>query len=90
MKILKSIENALAKREAKIGRPAIATIRRDVVQKAIERGEFEQIILAYSHTDDFSYDVENKIVTSESLLKRFGLALEKRLSLMALVLGQGR
>lgn len=59
MKILKSIENVLAKAEAKRGCPTTATVRQDTVRKAIERGEFEKIKCAYSMTDDYAWDNSN-------------------------------
>jgi hypothetical protein len=76
MKIRKSIESALAKRQAKVGRPAVATIRRDVVKRAIERGEFELIKCAYHYTDDYLSDYANgynegKVVSGEYMLKHF-------------------
>lgn len=74
-KIISSIENALTKAEAKIGRPAVATIRRDVVNRAIERGEFEELILAYSYSEGTDTEVQNKLATAEPLLQRFGWGL---------------
>lgn len=78
MKILKSIENALAKAEAKRGRPTVATVRQDTVRKAIERGEFEKIKCAYHYTDDYALDSANnfgqdKDVTQETMAWEFNI-----------------
>jgi hypothetical protein len=59
MKIRKSIESALDKAKEKRGTATVATIRQDVVRKAIERGEFEKIKCAYSYTDDYAWDAVN-------------------------------
>lgn len=48
IKIIKSIENTLAKGKM--------TIRQDTVRKAIERGEYEWIECAYHYTDDYAWD----------------------------------
>jgi len=64
MKVLKSIEKALAKRPG-----YTATIRQDVVRRAIERGEFERIKCAYSYTDDYAWDSANNHGYKESVSK---------------------
>lgn len=56
MRILKSIENALTKAEAKRGQATVATVRQDTVRKAIERGEYLRIKCAYHYTDDYAWD----------------------------------
>lgn len=78
MKILKSIENALAKAEAKRGKATVATIRQDTVRKAIEREEFELIKCAYSLTDDYAWDNANefgwkKHVTKETMAREYSI-----------------
>jgi hypothetical protein len=77
MKIRQSIENALAKAKEKRGVATVATIRRDVVERAIKREEFESIKCAYHYTDDYLWDMVNefgqkKSVSAEALLKKFG------------------
>lgn len=76
MKILKTIENALAKKELKVGHPAIATIRQDVMKKSLDRGEFHKIILAYSHSDDSIYDIDNKVSSKESVLQKYDYGMK--------------
>jgi hypothetical protein len=78
MKILKSIEKALAKTEAKRGRPSVATIRQDTVRKAIERGEYKRIRCAYHYTDDYAWDAVNNhgqrdIVSKEAMLSEYSI-----------------
>lgn len=69
MKILKSIENVLAKAKEKRGEETVATIRQDVVKRAIERGEFEKIKCAYHYTDDYAWDNANDHGYKESVSK---------------------
>jgi hypothetical protein len=69
MKILKSIENALAKAKEKRGFEAVATVRQDTVRKAIERGEFEKIKCAYHMTDDYAWDNANDFGYKEGVSK---------------------
>jgi hypothetical protein len=59
MKIRESIEKALAKTEAKRGMACVATLRQDVVRRAIERGEYKLIKCAYHYTDDYAWDAQN-------------------------------
>jgi hypothetical protein len=78
MKILKSITNALTKAEEKRGQVSVATVRQDVVRRAIERGEFELIKCAYHMTDDYAWDAVNnfgydKDVTKESMAKEYSI-----------------
>lgn len=76
MKILKTIESALEKKALKVGSPAIATIRQDMVKKALDRDEYQKIILAYSHSDDSIYDMENKTSSKEAVLQKYGYGLK--------------
>lgn len=73
-KIIKSIKNALAKAQEK--NRGVATLRYDVVKRAVERGEFEKIICAYHLTDDYVRDNVNNFgrgeKSKESLLQYFG------------------
>ncbi|KEK23855.1 hypothetical protein [Bacillus gaemokensis] len=73
-KIIKSITNALAKAQEK--NRGVATLRYDVVKRAIEREEFEKMICAYHYTDDYVWDSVNNFgqgeVSKESLLQKFG------------------
>lgn len=78
MKILQSIEKALAKRKEKTGNDVIATLRQDVVRRAIERGEFENIKCAYHYTDDYAWDNandfgKNNSVSKESMLHQYNV-----------------
>lgn len=78
MKIVKSITNALAKKEEKVGFASTATIRQDVVRKAIERGEFEKIKCAYHMTDDYAWDNANDhgfkdSVSKEAMAREFSI-----------------
>jgi hypothetical protein len=78
MKIIKSIENALTKAEAKRGTPTVATVRQDTVRKAIERGEFELIKCAYDMTDDYAWDAVNnfgwkKRVSKETMAREYSI-----------------
>jgi hypothetical protein len=73
MKIRKSIEKALAKRPG-----YVATIRRDTVLKAIERGEYHRIRCAYHYTDDYAWDAANNngqrdIVSKDTMLREFSI-----------------
>ncbi|MFJ8247331.1 hypothetical protein [Peribacillus asahii] len=54
MKIIKSITNALTKAKEKVGVETFATVRRDTVRKAIERGEFEIIKCKYERSQPLS------------------------------------
>lgn len=77
-KIIKSIENTLAKTEAKRGRPSASTIRQDTVRKVIERGEFLNIKCAYHMTDDYAWDNANDhgfkaSVSKETMLREFSI-----------------
>lgn len=69
MKILKTIENVLAKKELKVGHPAVATIRKDTLKKSLERGEFHKIILVFNH------DTQNKVSDSEAVLYNYSIGL---------------
>lgn len=73
-KIIKSITSALTK--AKENNRGVATLRYDVVKRAIERGEFEKIICAYNMTDDYVWDNVNNFgqgeKSKEALLQHFG------------------
>lgn len=79
MKIVKSILNALTKRAERANEKNLnkvtATIRYDVVKRAIERGEFKRLECAYSYTDDYLYDNATNFgkggVSAERLLKQF-------------------
>ncbi|HFK1435118.1 TPA: hypothetical protein ACGXNJ_005272 [Bacillus cereus] len=79
MKIVKSILNALNKRAEKAGeknlKKVTATIRYDIVKRAIERGEFKRIECAYSYTDDYLYDNATNFgkgaVSAERMLREF-------------------
>ncbi len=77
MKILKSIENALAKKMTKTGVATVATVRQDTVRKAIERGEFEKIKCAYHMTDDYAWDAVNNFgqreISKEGMLREFSI-----------------
>jgi len=78
MKILKSITNALTKAEEKRGVASVATVRQDVVRRAIEREEFELIKCAYHLTDDYAWDAVNnfghdKNVTKEYMMKEYSI-----------------
>jgi hypothetical protein len=72
MKIRKSIENAIKKSG---GKRIFATIRQDVVKRAIERGEFLKLKRAYRYTDDYAWDAENNFgrgwVGKEVLLQEY-------------------
>jgi hypothetical protein len=69
MKILKSIENALAKGKK--------TIRQDTVKKAIERGEFEMITCAFHLTDDYALDASRNFgrgqVSAEYMMREYSI-----------------
>lgn len=73
-KIIKSITNALAKVQEK--NRGVATLRFDVVKRAVERGEFEKIICEYHMTDDYVRDSVDNFgrgeKSKESLLQYFG------------------
>ncbi|MGM1416374.1 hypothetical protein ACS2BX_26030 [Bacillus cereus group sp. BceL300] len=76
MKIRQSIEKALTKAKEKRGVATVATVRHDVVRRAIERGEFELIKCAYHYTDDYLHDYannynQNQPVSGESIVKRW-------------------
>jgi hypothetical protein len=78
MKIRKSIEKALAKVKEKRGRACVATLRQDVVRRAIERGEFHRIRCAYHYTDDYAWDAVNNngqrdIVSKEAMLREYSI-----------------
>jgi hypothetical protein len=78
MKILKSIESALVKAEEKRGAKVVATLRQDVVRRAIERGEFENIKCAYHMTDDYAWDNANdhgykKSVSKETMAREYSI-----------------
>jgi hypothetical protein len=78
MKIRQSIENALAKVKEKRGTATVATVRQDVVRRAIEREEFELIKCAYSYTDDYAWDNANdfghkKSVSTKTMLWEYSI-----------------
>ncbi|PEF30398.1 hypothetical protein CON39_12065 [Bacillus thuringiensis] len=75
-KFIQSITKALAKVQEKDSSRGVATLRYDVVKRAVERGDFEKIICAYHHTDDYVWDNANNFgqgeASKESLLQYFG------------------
>lgn len=76
-KFIQSITKALAKAQAKNPSRGVATLRYDVVKRAIERGDFEKIICAFHYTDDYVWDNVNNFgrgeVSKEVLLQRFNV-----------------
>lgn len=74
MRILKSIENALSK--AKESRRS-ATLRQDVVRRAVERGEFKGIRCAFYYTDDYVWDEVNNYgrgeVSGATILNKYNI-----------------
>lgn len=79
MKILKSITNALTKAEEKRGVASVATVRQDVVRRAIEREEFELIKCAYHLTDDYAWDAVNNFGHDKNVTKEY---MEKEYSIL--------
>lgn len=75
MKIRQSIEKAIKRAEEKGKNWIGATIRQDVVKRAIERGEFERIECAYHYTDDYAWDYANNFgkgeVTAKHILDKY-------------------
>lgn len=76
-KIINSIQKALAKIEGKENRYS-ATVRQDVVRRAIERGEFLKIKCAYHYTDDYAWDAVNNhgkkdSVSKETMLREYSI-----------------
>lgn len=76
-KIINSIQKVLAKIEGIENRYS-ATIRQDVVRRAIERGEFLKIKCAYHYTDDYAWDAVNNhgkkdSVSQETMLHEYSI-----------------
>jgi hypothetical protein len=75
MKIRQSIEKSIKRTEGKRKNWMCATIRQDVVRRAIERGEFEKLECAYHYTDDYAWDNANNFgkgeVSAKHMLEKY-------------------